>query len=88
MEEVLEQFFIFVGLLVCLVYLTKCVRFSKCIFLHFCKVLPRSFLKSMGEWVPIANVGSSFKVEFEGDFLILQALPRNHLSVAFFSVFL
>ena len=50
MEEVLEQFFIFVGLLVCLVYLTKCMRFSKCIFLHFCKVLPRSFLKSMGEW--------------------------------------
>ena len=29
MGEVLEQFFIFVGLLVCLVYLMKCVRFSK-----------------------------------------------------------
>ncbi|KAF5912637.1 hypothetical protein HPG69_007625 [Diceros bicornis minor] len=50
MGEVLEQFFIFVGLLVCLVYLVKCVRFSKCIFLRFWKVLPRSFLKSMGQW--------------------------------------
>uniref|UniRef100_A0A8C2PEE5 17beta-estradiol 17-dehydrogenase n=1 Tax=Capra hircus TaxID=9925 RepID=A0A8C2PEE5_CAPHI len=57
MEEVLEQFFIFVGLLVCLVYLTKCMRFSKCIFLHFCKVLPRSFLKSMGEWAVITGAG-------------------------------
>ncbi|XP_052501282.1 17-beta-hydroxysteroid dehydrogenase type 3 [Budorcas taxicolor] len=57
MEEVLEQFFIFVGLLVCLVYLTKCVRFSKCIFLHFWKVLPRSFLKSMGKWAVITGAG-------------------------------
>ncbi|XP_069431842.1 17-beta-hydroxysteroid dehydrogenase type 3 isoform X1 [Ovis canadensis] len=57
MEEVLEQFFIFVGLLVCLVCLTKCVRFSKCIFLHFWKVLPRSFLKSMGEWAVITGAG-------------------------------
>lgn len=50
MGEVLEQFFIFVGLLVCLVHLVKWVRFSKCIFLHFWKVSPRSFLKSMGQW--------------------------------------
>lgn len=50
MGEVLAQFFIFVGLLVCLVHLVKCVRFSKCIFLHFWKVSPRSFLKSMGQW--------------------------------------
>ncbi|KAF4019495.1 hypothetical protein G4228_011325 [Cervus hanglu yarkandensis] len=57
MGEVLEQFFIFVGLLVCLFYLMKCVRFSKCIFLHFWKVLPRSFLKSMGEWAVITGAG-------------------------------
>ena len=50
MGEVLEQLFIFIGLLVCLFYLMKCVRFSKYIFLHVWKVLPRSFLKSMGEW--------------------------------------
>ncbi|XP_055283910.1 17-beta-hydroxysteroid dehydrogenase type 3 [Moschus berezovskii] len=57
MGEVLEQFFIFVGLLVSLVYLMKCVRFSKCIFLHLRKVLPRSFLKSMGEWAVITGAG-------------------------------
>ncbi|XP_060465852.1 17-beta-hydroxysteroid dehydrogenase type 3 isoform X1 [Panthera onca] len=57
MEVALEQFFIFVGLLACLVYLVKCVRFSKCIFLHFWKVLPRSFLKSMGQWAVITGAG-------------------------------
>ncbi|XP_070352189.1 17-beta-hydroxysteroid dehydrogenase type 3 [Equus asinus] len=58
MGEVLEQFFILVGLLVCLVYLVKCVRFSKCIFLRFWKVLPRSFLKSMGQWAVITGAGA------------------------------
>ncbi|XP_077605639.1 17-beta-hydroxysteroid dehydrogenase type 3 [Crocuta crocuta] len=57
MGVALEQFFIFVGLLVCLVYLVKCVRFSKCIFRHFWKVLPRSFLKSMGQWAVITGAG-------------------------------
>ncbi|XP_023098017.1 testosterone 17-beta-dehydrogenase 3 isoform X2 [Felis catus] len=57
MGVALEQFFIFVGLLACLVYLVKCVRFSKCIFLHFWKVLPRSFLKSMGQWAVITGAG-------------------------------
>ncbi|XP_032979430.1 17-beta-hydroxysteroid dehydrogenase type 3 [Rhinolophus ferrumequinum] len=57
MGNVIEQFFIFVGLLVCVVYLVKCVRFSKCVFLHFWKVLPRSFLKSMGQWAVITGAG-------------------------------
>ncbi|XP_042820747.1 testosterone 17-beta-dehydrogenase 3 isoform X3 [Panthera tigris] len=57
MGVALEQFFIFVGLLACLAYLVKCVRFSKCIFLHFWKVLPRSFLKSMGQWAVITGAG-------------------------------
>ncbi|KAM8804025.1 17-beta-hydroxysteroid dehydrogenase type 3 [Rhynchonycteris naso] len=57
MGEVLEHFLIFVGLLVCLVYLVKWVRFSKCIFLHFWNVLPRSFLKSMGQWAVITGAG-------------------------------
>nr|XP_010965757.1 testosterone 17-beta-dehydrogenase 3 isoform X1 [Camelus bactrianus] len=55
--ELLEQFFMFVGLLVCLVFLGKCVRFSKHIFLHFWKVSPRSFLKSMGQWAVITGAG-------------------------------
>ncbi|XP_004685234.1 PREDICTED: testosterone 17-beta-dehydrogenase 3 [Condylura cristata] len=57
MGQVLELFFILVGLLVCLVYLMKCVRFSKCIFLHFWGVLPRYFLKSMGQWAVITGAG-------------------------------
>ncbi|XP_028387251.2 testosterone 17-beta-dehydrogenase 3 [Phyllostomus discolor] len=57
MGEALEHFFVFVGLLVCLVYLVKWVRFSKCVFLHFRKVLPRSFLKSMGQWAVITGAG-------------------------------
>lgn len=50
MGEALEHVFIPVGLLVCLVCLVKWARFARCIFLHFWKVLPRSFLKSMGQW--------------------------------------
>ncbi|KAI5934134.1 17-beta-hydroxysteroid dehydrogenase type 3 [Manis javanica] len=57
MGDLLEQFFIFVGLLVCLVHLVKCVRFSRCVFLHFWKVLPTSFLKSMGQWAVITGAG-------------------------------
>ncbi|XP_058998933.1 17-beta-hydroxysteroid dehydrogenase type 3 isoform X2 [Mustela lutreola] len=57
MGVALEQFFIFVGLLVCLVYLVKWVRFSRYIFRHFWKVLPKSFLKSMGQWAVITGAG-------------------------------
>ena len=58
MGEALEHFFVFIGLLVCLVYLVKWVRFSKCVFLHFRKVLPRSFLKSMGQWAGKESIPS------------------------------
>ncbi|XP_059268288.1 17-beta-hydroxysteroid dehydrogenase type 3 isoform X1 [Mustela nigripes] len=57
MGVALEQLFIFVGLLVCLVYLVKWVRFSRYIFRHFWKVLPKSFLKSMGQWAVITGAG-------------------------------
>ncbi|XP_005615843.1 17-beta-hydroxysteroid dehydrogenase type 3 isoform X2 [Canis lupus baileyi] len=57
MGVALEQFFIFVGLLVCLVCLVKSVRFSRYIFRHFWKVLPKSFLKSMGQWAVITGAG-------------------------------
>uniref|UniRef100_A0A8D0MAR4 17beta-estradiol 17-dehydrogenase n=1 Tax=Sus scrofa TaxID=9823 RepID=A0A8D0MAR4_PIG len=57
MGDILGQFFIFVGLLVCLVYLAKCVRFCKCIFLNFWRVSPRSFLMSMGQWAVITGAG-------------------------------
>ncbi|XP_047610974.1 17-beta-hydroxysteroid dehydrogenase type 3 [Phacochoerus africanus] len=57
MGDILGQFFIFVGLLVCLVYLVKCMRFCKCIFLNFWRVSPRSFLTSMGQWAVITGAG-------------------------------
>ncbi|XP_054443939.1 17-beta-hydroxysteroid dehydrogenase type 3 [Pteronotus mesoamericanus] len=57
MAEALETFFVFVGLLVCLVCLGKWVRFSRCVFLHFWKGVPRSFLKSMGQWAVITGAG-------------------------------
>ncbi|XP_048187105.1 17-beta-hydroxysteroid dehydrogenase type 3 [Perognathus longimembris pacificus] len=57
MEEALGQFFIFVGLLVCLVCLAKCIKFSRCIFLSFWKVWPKSFLQSMGQWAVITGAG-------------------------------
>ncbi|CAK6434113.1 unnamed protein product [Pipistrellus nathusii] len=57
MGEALEQVFVSVGLLVCLVYLAKWARFCRCVFLHFWKVLPRSFLKSMGQWAVITGAG-------------------------------
>uniref|UniRef100_H0WPN7 17beta-estradiol 17-dehydrogenase n=1 Tax=Otolemur garnettii TaxID=30611 RepID=H0WPN7_OTOGA len=57
MEEVLEPFFIFVGLLVCLVCLVKCLRFSRCVLLNFWKVRPTPFLRSMGQWAVITGAG-------------------------------
>uniref|UniRef100_A0A9L0JXX0 17beta-estradiol 17-dehydrogenase n=1 Tax=Equus asinus TaxID=9793 RepID=A0A9L0JXX0_EQUAS len=81
MGEVLEQFFILVGLLVCLVYLVKCVRFSKCIFLRFWKVLPRSFLKSMGQWAVItgagAGIGKAYSFELARQGLNVVLISRT-----------
>ncbi|XP_021567767.1 testosterone 17-beta-dehydrogenase 3 [Carlito syrichta] len=57
MGEILEQVFISVGLLVCLVCLVKCVRFSRYLLLNYCKVLPRPFLRSMGQWAVITGAG-------------------------------
>ncbi|KAM5227668.1 17-beta-hydroxysteroid dehydrogenase type 3 [Ctenodactylus gundi] len=57
MEKVLERFFILVGLLVCLVCLVKCVKFSKWISLSFWKVVPLSFLPSMGQWAVVTGAG-------------------------------
>ncbi|XP_049628243.1 17-beta-hydroxysteroid dehydrogenase type 3 [Suncus etruscus] len=57
MAEFLDQFFTFIGLLVFIISLVKCLRLSKCIFLHFRKVLPTSFLKSMGQWAVITGAG-------------------------------
>uniref|UniRef100_A0A2I2ZUJ3 Hydroxysteroid 17-beta dehydrogenase 3 n=1 Tax=Gorilla gorilla gorilla TaxID=9595 RepID=A0A2I2ZUJ3_GORGO len=57
MGDVLEQFFILTGLLVCLACLAKCVRFSRCILLNYWKVLPKSFLRSMGQWAVITGAG-------------------------------
>ncbi|XP_053416635.1 17-beta-hydroxysteroid dehydrogenase type 3 [Nycticebus coucang] len=57
MEKVLEPFFIFVGLLVCLVCLVKGLRFSRCVLLNFWKVRPTPFLQSMGQWAVITGAG-------------------------------
>ncbi|EHH24300.1 Testosterone 17-beta-dehydrogenase 3 [Macaca mulatta] len=57
MGDVLEQFFILTGLLVCLACLVKCMRFSRCILLNYWKVLPKPFLWSMGQWAVITGAG-------------------------------
>uniref|UniRef100_A0A8D2EJP0 17beta-estradiol 17-dehydrogenase n=1 Tax=Theropithecus gelada TaxID=9565 RepID=A0A8D2EJP0_THEGE len=57
MGDVLEQFFILTGLLVCLACLVKCMRFSRCILLNYWKVLPKPFLRSMGQWAVITGAG-------------------------------
>ncbi|XP_015855763.1 17-beta-hydroxysteroid dehydrogenase type 3 isoform X2 [Peromyscus maniculatus bairdii] len=53
----MEQLFVSVGLLVCLVCLLKCMRLSQYLLLHSWKVLPRSFLQSMGQWAVITGAG-------------------------------
>ncbi|XP_075406981.1 17-beta-hydroxysteroid dehydrogenase type 3 [Tenrec ecaudatus] len=62
--EVLEQVFVFVGVLVCLSYLVKCVRFAQYVFLHFWKASPRSYLQSMGEWAVITGAGDGIGKEY------------------------
>ncbi|XP_040612077.1 testosterone 17-beta-dehydrogenase 3 isoform X1 [Mesocricetus auratus] len=53
----MEQLFVSVGLLVCLVCLLKCVRLSQYLLLSFWNVSPRSFLRSMGQWAVITGAG-------------------------------
>ncbi|XP_005371693.1 testosterone 17-beta-dehydrogenase 3 [Microtus ochrogaster] len=53
----MEQLFFFVGLLVCLLCLLKCVRLSRYLLVSFWKVLPGSFLRSMGQWAVITGAG-------------------------------
>ncbi|XP_019665700.1 testosterone 17-beta-dehydrogenase 3 isoform X3 [Ailuropoda melanoleuca] len=85
MGVALEQFFIFVGLLVCLVCLVKCVRFSRCIYRHFWKALPKSFLKSMGQWAVITGAGDgigkaySFELARQGLNIVLISRTLNKL---------
>ncbi|XP_004846142.1 testosterone 17-beta-dehydrogenase 3 [Heterocephalus glaber] len=57
MEEALDHFLVLVGLLVCLAFLVKCMRFSKCIFLSFWRAVPSSLLPSMGQWAVITGAG-------------------------------
>uniref|UniRef100_H0UUB0 17beta-estradiol 17-dehydrogenase n=1 Tax=Cavia porcellus TaxID=10141 RepID=H0UUB0_CAVPO len=57
MGEALDHVFILVGLLVCLAFLVKCVRFSKCVLRSFRKTVPPSFLPSMGQWAVITGAG-------------------------------
>nr|XP_011769609.1 testosterone 17-beta-dehydrogenase 3 isoform X2 [Macaca nemestrina] len=67
MGDVLEQFFILTGLLVCLACLVKCMRFSRCILLNYWKVLPKPFLRSMGQWAVITGasdgIGKAYSFE-------------------------
>ncbi|XP_059268289.1 17-beta-hydroxysteroid dehydrogenase type 3 isoform X2 [Mustela nigripes] len=88
MGVALEQLFIFVGLLVCLVYLVKWVRFSRYIFRHFWKVLPKSFLKSMGQWAVITGAGDgigkaySFELARRGLNVVLISRTLKKLQAA------
>ncbi|XP_044120272.1 testosterone 17-beta-dehydrogenase 3 isoform X2 [Neovison vison] len=88
MGAALEQFFIFVGLLVCLVYLVKWGRFSRYIFRHFWKVLPKSFLKSMGQWAVITGAGDgigkaySFELARRGLNVVLISRTLKKLQAA------
>ncbi|XP_006867703.1 PREDICTED: testosterone 17-beta-dehydrogenase 3 [Chrysochloris asiatica] len=87
MGDVLEKFFVVVGLLVCLVYLLKCLRFTKYIFLHFWKVLPRSFLQSTGQWAVITGAGDgigkaySFELAKHGLNIVLISRTLEKLQV-------
>ncbi|XP_012495471.1 PREDICTED: testosterone 17-beta-dehydrogenase 3 [Propithecus coquereli] len=85
MEEVLEPFFIFVGLLVCLVCLVKCVRFFRCVLLNFWKVWPTPFLRSMGQWAVLTfcsdEVGKvySFRLAKHGFNIVLISRTMEKL---------
>ncbi|KAK7800065.1 hypothetical protein U0070_027602 [Myodes glareolus] len=69
----MEQAFVFVGLLVCLLCLLKCVRLSQYLLLSFWKVLPRSFLRSMGQWAVITGAGDGI-----GKAYAFEALGNRH----------
>nr|XP_012317356.2 testosterone 17-beta-dehydrogenase 3 [Aotus nancymaae] len=78
MGDTLEQFFILTGLLVCLACLVKCVRFSRCILLNYWGVLPKTFLRSMGQWAVSRRLGlrenvASEKEKLQDEFCRLKA---------------
>ncbi|XP_005384745.1 PREDICTED: testosterone 17-beta-dehydrogenase 3 isoform X1 [Chinchilla lanigera] len=79
MGETLDHFFILVGLLVCLAFLVKCVRFSKYILLSFRRAVPPSFLPSMGQWAVITGAGDGIGKAYSFE------LARRGLSVVLIS---
>ncbi|XP_076794908.1 17-beta-hydroxysteroid dehydrogenase type 3 [Arvicanthis niloticus] len=75
----MEKLFISVGLFVCLVCLVKCMRFSQYLFLSFCKALPRSFLRSMGQWAVVTGAGDGIGKAYSFE------LARHGLNVVLIS---
>uniref|UniRef100_A0A8I6ANG3 17beta-estradiol 17-dehydrogenase n=1 Tax=Rattus norvegicus TaxID=10116 RepID=A0A8I6ANG3_RAT len=77
----MEQFLLSVGLLVCLVCLVKCVRFSRYLFLSFCKALPGSFLRSMGQWAGEAGDSHGKQLARHGLNVVLISRTLEKLQV-------
>ncbi|GAB1298304.1 Testosterone 17-beta-dehydrogenase 3 [Apodemus speciosus] len=75
----MEKLFISVGLFVCLVCLVKCMRFSHYLFLSFRKAVPRSFLRSMGQWAVITGAGDGIGKAYSFE------LARHGLNVVLIS---
>ncbi|EDL16224.1 17-beta-hydroxysteroid dehydrogenase type 3 [Mus musculus] len=75
----MEKLFIAAGLFVGLVCLVKCMRFSQHLFLRFCKALPSSFLRSMGQWAVITGAGDGIGKAYSFE------LARHGLNVVLIS---
>ncbi|XP_004591918.2 17-beta-hydroxysteroid dehydrogenase type 3 [Ochotona princeps] len=57
MAEVLEQFLVCVGLLVCLLCLGKCLGLCRRVLPSCWPALPGGFLRSMGQWAVVTGAG-------------------------------
>ncbi|XP_040844668.1 testosterone 17-beta-dehydrogenase 3 [Ochotona curzoniae] len=57
MAEVLEQFLVCVGLLVCLLCLGKCLGLCRRVLPSYWPALPGGFLRSMGQWAVVTGAG-------------------------------
>ncbi|KAM4706987.1 17-beta-hydroxysteroid dehydrogenase type 3 [Discoglossus pictus] len=77
----MDQFFIVLGLFLCLYLILKFWGFLKYLFTHFWRVLPQSFFHSMGEWAVVTGagdgIGKAYSIELANRGMNIVMISRT-----------
>ncbi|KAM9330722.1 17-beta-hydroxysteroid dehydrogenase type 3 [Gastrophryne carolinensis] len=82
MEQLVQQFFTVIGLLLCLQVTLRCIRFSKYLFPHLWGRPPPSFFRSMGEWAVVTGagdgIGKAYSLELANRGMNIVMISRTY----------